>query len=39
MSVDVVDLHEAKGLFRERIEQEWISLEAAAEQLGLKAVA
>ena len=31
--VDVVDLAEATGIFRKRIEQEWVPLKAAAEQL------
>ncbi len=39
MMVDFIDLADAKGIFRKRIESEWISFEAAAEQFSLKAVA
>ncbi|MEZ2348123.1 nucleotidyltransferase domain-containing protein [Terriglobus sp. RCC_193] len=33
--VDVVDLAEARGVFRQRMESEWLPLEAAAKQLAL----
>lgn len=33
--VDVVDLAEATGVFRKRIEGEWLPLEVAAEQLAM----
>ena len=35
--VDVVDLAEATGIFRKRIESEWLSLDTAAKQLALRA--
>ena len=31
--VDVVDLHEAKGIFRRRIEEEWVPLAEAEPQV------
>ena len=36
IEVDVVDLHDATGIFRARIEGEWVPIERAAEQLALK---
>lgn len=39
IEVDVVDLTEATGIFRMRIEGEWIPLGVAAEQLALKVTA
>ncbi len=36
--VDVIDLHDARGIFRKRIEAEWIPLEEAAGS-GSKAIA
>lgn len=36
IEVDVVDLSDATGVFRTRIESEWIPLNLAAEQLALK---
>jgi predicted nucleotidyltransferase len=36
IEVDVVDLAETTGIFRARIESEWIPLSIAAEQLALK---
>lgn len=37
--VDIVDLAEATGIFRKRIEQEWVSLEVAAEQVASRTAA
>jgi predicted nucleotidyltransferase len=37
IEVDVVDLTDATGIFRTRIENEWIPLEVAVEQLTLQA--
>lgn len=37
--VDIVDLAHATGIFRQRIESEWIPFELAAEQFAEKAVA
>lgn len=39
IKVDVVDLAHATGIFRERIESEWIPFHVAAKQLGMKAAA
>ena len=39
IEVDVVDLTEATGIFRARIESERVPLERAAEQLALKVTA
>ncbi len=37
--VDVVDLAEATGIFRQRIESEWIPFEIAAKQLSSRTAA
>ena len=37
--VDIVDLSEAKGIFRTRIESEWLPFEVAAEQLASRTAA
>jgi len=39
IEVDVVDLTEATGIFRARIEDEWVPLQIAAQQLALKVTA
>ncbi len=39
IEVDIVDLADATGIFRSRIESEWVPLEVAAEQLALKVTA
>ena len=39
IEVDVVDLVDATGIFRMRIENEWIPLETSVEQLTLQATA
>jgi predicted nucleotidyltransferase len=39
IEVDVVDLAEATGIFRSRIESEWVALNTAAERLALKVTA
>jgi predicted nucleotidyltransferase len=37
--VDVLDIHEAKGIFRKRIEAEWIPLTEAQPEPSLQAIA